>query len=397
MLNKAQKKASKKITKKLKKFGIACLWGEARSGKSRAFLEASRPYKTLVITEKSAIDGVLSEAKEIDVAVDCINYQSVHKMNPKAYELIICDESHRFISPSQPKPPITWKEVVKFTKGKLLILASATPTSEGYGGLYYQLALSDRTPFKFVRFTKFFEEFGVPNMTYIGTRQVPNYKETKVDAIKSGMKQLVVKLKRVDTGHKFESQDEFHKVEMNKQQLKIIGKLEDHSLYIKKDYEVLADTGVKFLGKLHQLAGGIGVICEPEYVNNKPKQVVLMLNSVPEKVEYILKHFDIDTTMILSYYTFEQKYLAKVFPHTGSVTKLSTGVDLSHYKTLIIYSMGFSASNFFQVKARLMNINRDTQMTVHYLVSGIDNYILKAVRSKENFTSSWFKKNEVRK
>jgi len=395
-LNSAQRVASKDIREKLSQYGIACLWGEARSGKSRSFLDASRGYKTLVITEKSAIGGVLSEAKAIGVEVDCINYQSVHKMTPSKYNLIVCDESHRFISPSQPKAPITWKAVVKFTKGKYLILASATPTSEGYGGLYYQLALSENTPFKYTRFTKFFAVYGIANLKNIGSRLVPSYKDTKVDMIKRDMSHLVVTLTRKDTGHKFESQDVFHDVSMSKKQTKLMSKLDNDSIYCKGEYEILADTGVKFLGKAHQIAGGVGVIAEPEFVNDKPRQQIMYFKKVAPKAQYILDNFYIDDIMVLSYYTFEQKYLAKMFPHTGSITKLSTGVDLSHHKALIIYSMGFSASNYEQVRARLMNVNRDTQMVVHYLVSGIDNYVLKAVRSKENFTSGWFK-NETRK
>ena len=58
---------------------------------------------------------------------------------------------------------------------------------------------------------------------------------------------------------------------------------------------------------------------------------------------------------------------------------------------MIVYSMAFSSANYFQVKARLMNVNRKTPMSVHYLISGIDKYVLKAVQSKSNFTTRWFK------
>ncbi len=419
LLNKAQRKASNKLVKKLSRYGIACLWGEARSGKSRAFLNASRGWRTLVITEKSAIDGVLSEAKEIGVEVDVINYQSVHKMNQEDYQLIICDESHRFISPSQAKAPIIWKEVVQFTKNKFLILASATPTSEGFGGLYYQLGLSSWSPFPYKRFTLFFKDYGIPTDTYTGTRLVPSYKKTKVDKIRNDMKHLVVKLTRKKTGHEFESKDVLHKVSMTKEQKKITDILSEDKVYTKKKLEVLTDTPVKMLGKLHQVAGGIAVKAEPKGVKKtnfepKPKHIVkamtdselvayekskynwfeqlVKFKKTPPKVDYIQENFDPETTIILSYYKHEQEYLSKLFPHTGSVTKLSTGVDLSHYKTMVIYSMSFSSANYFQVKARLMNIKRKTQMTVHYLVSGIDEYVLGAVQTKENFTSSWFKK-----
>lgn len=387
MLNKAQQKASKQITKKLNKYGIACLWGEARAGKSRSFLDASRGYKTLVITENSAIGGVLSEAKEIGVEVDVINYQSVHKITRNNYELIVCDECHKFISPSTPKAPVSWKNVVKHTRHKKLILSSATPTSEGYGGLYYQLALSTYSPFPYPRFTKFFEDYGIPSKIYTGIRAVNSYKKTKIDKIKNDMQHLVVTLTRADSGHEFESKDIIHNIKMNKQQNKLIKALKIDELYVKGDYEILVDTPVKKLGKLHQIAGGIGVKCE----NDK----IFMFKKTSNKIKYIKDNFNTNNTMILSYYVHEQNVLKNIFSHTGSVTKLSTGVDLSHYDTMIIFSMGFSSANYFQVKARLMNINRKTQMSVHYLVSGIDKYVLKAVKDKENFTSRWFKNERL--
>ena len=383
MLNKAQQKASNKIQKRLSKYGISCLWGEARSGKSRAFLDASRNETTLVITEKSAISGVLSEAKEIGVDVDVINYQSVQKMNPDAYTLIIADECHRFISQAKPKPATTWKNVVKFTKGKKLILASATPTSEGFSGLYYQLGLSSYSPFKHPRFTKFFEEYGTSKKIWTGIRLVPDYKACNVTKVQQEMEHLVVKLTRKKTGHKFESKDVIHNIPLHKKQQKLFDILREDKLWIKKGVEILADTGVKMLGKLHQISGGVGVKGEEDEL--------YLFKKLSPKVKYIKDNFNVDNTIILSYYKHEQELLKTLFPHTGSVTKLSTGVDLSHYDSLIIYSMAFSSANYFQVKARLMNVNRKTQMHVHYLISGIDEFVLKAVQSKSNFTTRWFK------
>ena len=382
VLNKGQRKASKKITKKLEQYGIALLWGEIRSGKTRSFLNASRGYKTLVVTKKDSIGGILSEAKEIGIEVDVINYQSIHKMQPEDYTLIILDESHLYISQATPKFSPTWKNVVKFTKGKFIIYASGTPTPEGYGGLYSMLALSKWTPFQHKRFTLWFEEYGIPSTTYTGTRQVPSYKKTKEKKIVKAIKHLVVKLTRKETGHIHEAEEVLHNIPMTKEQDKLSNKLKN-DLVIPK-LNILADTPVKLLTKLHQISGGVGVNGEDD---------LYYLKKVPPKVEYLLNNFDQETTIILSHYIHEQKYLETVFKHTGSTTKMSTGVDLSHFKTMVIYSMAFSAATHEQVKGRLMNVNRKTPIKVHYLLSGIDTYVYDAVSSKSNFTSRWYKKN----
>lgn len=405
-LSKAQLKASKQLTKRLKKFGIGLLWGQIRSGKTRAFLEASSPYKTLVVTKKDSQSGILSEAKEIGVEVDVINYHSIHKMNPDDYELIVLDECHLYISNASPKHKPVWMNVVKFTKGKLLIYASGTPTPENYAGLYHMLALSTWSPLPFPRFTKFFAEYGIPSTTYTGTLEVPCYKKTQTTKLLAKIEHLVVRLTRVDTGHVHEAQDVYHNVSMNKEQRKIQKSLDKKGLWLKGGVDILTDTPVKFLGKSHQIAGGISIKAESLASNNpnwdgvdddseflSTPQVYKFKKTAP-KVKYIQENFDPETTIILSYYQDEQKALAKLFPHTGSVTKMSTGVDLSHFKTMVIYSMAFSSANYEQVKGRLMNVKRTTPISVHYLVTGIDQYVIEAVSKKSNFTSNWYKKNK---
>lgn len=383
MLKEAQQQASRELSYNLRTHGLALLWGQIRSGKTRSFLDASRPYRTLVVTKKDSISGIISEAKEIGVNVDVINYHSIQKKDPNEYQLIILDECHLYIASATPKFKPIWKEVKKFTQGKFCIFASGTPTPETYAGLYTMLALSDWTPFKHSRFTLFFEEFGVPSRTYIGSRDVPCYKRTQDKKLLKQIKPYVVSLTRKDTGHKHEAKDVYHKIEMNKQQLKILNALDKDKLYLKGDYEILADTPIKALIKKHQIAGGIAIKSEDDSLFN--------FKNTPPKVKYIRENFDLDTTIILSHYIHEQEYLKDLFPHTGSVTKMSTGVDLSHFKTMVIYSMAFSSANYEQVKGRLMNVNRKKKIRVHYLVSGIDEYVLKAVKNKENFTSRWYR------
>ena len=406
-LNKAQLKASKQIKKRLSQFGIALLWGQIRSGKTRAFLDASDGFRVLVVTKKDSQAGILSEAKEIGVTVDVINYHSIGKKNPDDYDLIILDECHLYISTATPKFKPIWKEVVKFTRGKKLIFASGTPTPETYAGLYTMLALSTWSPFPFKRFTLFFAEYGIPSKTYTGTQEVPCYKKTQTEKLLSTIEHLVVRLTRVDTGHIHEAEDVLHHVSMNKKQKKILDKLDKHDIWEKGEIEIYTDTPVKALTKAHQIAGGVSVQAEPIGSLNPNwdgeddnteflyKPMTYHFKKTPPKVKYIKENFDPETTMILSYYIDEQKYLAKLFPHTGSVTKLSTGVDLSHFKTMVIYSMGFSSANYEQVRGRMMNVKRTTPISVHYLISGIDEYVLEAVKKKENFTSRWYKKTKT--
>lgn len=387
-MNKAQKKASKQVLKRINKYGIALLWGEVRSGKTRPFLEASRGFKTLIVTKKDAIAGIISEAKVMGIEVDVINYHSVGKIpNPDSYDLVVLDECHLYISNATPKLAPIWKMVQVYTQKKRLIYASGTPTAEGYGGLYHMLKLSSWSPFRgYKRFTAWFEDYGIPSRTYIGNNDVPCYKKTQVEKIKRVIEPLVVRLKRKDTGHVHEATDVLHNIPMSKKQSKFIKALAEDKVILSKHGDILADTPVKMLSKAHQIASGIAVKCEDDKVYRFKKE--------PPKVNFIKKHFDPNTTIILAHYVEDVAYLSKIFPHVGSVTKMSSGVDLSHFNTMVIYSMAFSSANFLQVRARLMNIKRDTEINVHYLLSDIDNYVYEAVKSKENFTLDWYRKNK---
>lgn len=327
--------------------------------------------------------------------------------------VFISGNCHLYIASATPKFKPIWKEVVKFTRGKKTIFASGTPTPETYAGLYTMLALSTYTPFPYKRFTLFFADYGIPSVTYTADREVACYKKTHSEKIISKIKHLVVNITREETGHMYEAIDVYHHISMSKEQEKLLKSLNKKFMWREPKTKankndrllILADTPVKMLGKSHQIAGGVSVKCEPKASVNpdwdgKDEDTQFMyaprtftFKKTPPKVKYIQDNFDPETTIILSYYRSEQALLAKLFPHTGSVVKLSTGVDLSHYKTMVVYSMGFSSANYEQVRGRLMNVKRKTQMTVHYLTSGIDEYVLEAVKAKENFTSRWYKKN----
>jgi len=366
--------------------------------------------------------------------VYCVQVPTSYIIVKQKGRAFISGNCHLYISQAKPKLSTIWNEVVKFTKGKLCIYASGTPTPETYAGLYHMLALSSWSPFKFQKFTHFFDGFstwrkpdktniarsynytppynsklhfvtktkgyGVPSTTYTGQLEVPCYKLTQVDKLLAKIEHLIVRLKRIDTGHKHEAQDVDHNIKMSKEQKALVRILDIDGLYekpcgtckrclkgkkrCKSIVTILCDTAVKELSKYHQISGGVAV--KGEFVDNN----MLIFQTLPPKVKYIKKNFDINKTIILSYYVHEQEYLAKMFPHTGSVTKMSTGVDLSHYDTMIIYSMAFSSANYYQVKGRLMNVKRKTPINVHYLLSGRDEYVLGAVRDKKNFTSNWY-------
>ena len=266
-----------------------------------------------------------------------------------------------------------------------MIFSSGTLTPEGYSGLFNMLALCDHSPWsKYPRFTKWFEDYGRPYTMRINGLNINKYDRTQEAKVLAGVKKYTVTITRKGAGHVHEAIDHPVKIELSKAQRQLSKDLKEDLLYEGEGKVILADTPAKLLTKLHQVAGG--------FVNAEEGEI-FEFESKP-KVQWLLQHIDEKTTIILAHYISEQKMLAELFENTGSITKNAEGIDFSHFDTMVIYSMSFSAATYEQVRARQMNFSRDKPIKIIYLLSGIDEYVYKAVSAKKNFTRSWYAKRK---
>ena len=375
----SQLQAASGITNKLNKYGMCLLAGEVRSGKTLSFLHVAKKYKrVLIITTKKAMVDI---TKILPSNCDIINYHSAHKVDGQ-YDLVILDECHNYIT-GYPKRSQIWRNVYKHTsKNVHIIFSTGTPTPEGYAGLFNMFALSYNSPWKhYTRFTLWHEDYGLPYQMKIAGFNVTKYERTKVKKIRKVIKKYTVTITQVEAGHKFFAKDKIHLINMTRKQEKIIRKLDRDLIYEKGKYCILGDTPAKLMQKKHQISGGF-CKCEED---------VLMTFKDNPKVKYILEHFDTSKTIILANFVAEQKMLAEIFPHTGSVKKEAEGVDFSHFENMVIFSFGYSAKDYEQVRARQMNMfKRKTNINVNFLMTEIDQRIYRAVSKKKNFTRKWY-------
>jgi len=349
-----------------------------------------------------------------------VNYHQVKNIEPQGiYDLVIIDESHRWIA-GYPKRSTIWTEVKKVTRGAPVIFSSGTLTPEGYSGLYNMLALSDNTPWgKYLRFTHWFygysvwqhkatkklrhydinydptgkniealkfikqvrKGYGKPYQKKIADEWRDQHDKTKERMVIKDVKKITVTITRKEGGHKHEATDKLIQIPLSKRQSRFVKQLEE-DLVIDR-YDILGDTPSKLIQKLHQISGG--------FVKTENDLYTFKKNP---KIAWLRENIDPERTIILANYIAEQKALAEIFPHTGSITKNAEGVDYSGFPLMVIYSMGFSAATYQQVRARQMNINRDTPVEILYLISGIDSYVYKAVQAKKSFTAIWYRNNK---
>ena len=210
---------------------------------------------------------------------------------------------------------------------------------------------------------------------------VKKYDRLKEKKIFKDIKNLVVTITRKEAGHKHEAVDKLHHVEPTKKQKKFSSKLLSDRFVENKTGLFMGDTPASLGQKLHQVGGGFV----------KGEDNILHTFKDNPKVAYIKKHFDVNKTMILAHYKAEQDCISKEFPHTGSTTKNSEGVDYSMYDNLIIFSHSHASATYQQVRVRQANIARETEITVHFLICGeADLKVYNIASGKEKYTTRWY-------
>ena len=372
--------------------GYVYLAMEERTGKTLTAIliaEKSTAQRILVITKKKALDGWhdtfrnFSATKQYTV----VNYHQAYKYQLNNFDLIMLDESHNYIS-SFPKPGKIWKELKPMCKDVPLIYISATPYAQGPQMLFHQLALSSWTPWS--RYKNFYEWFKVYGESYtkqIGGIKVPQYDRCNSSMVLNCTTGTFITKTREALGFEHEPEDRLHYIELSDNVKQVYNVLLQEKLIGLSVGELVCDSASKLRTSLHQLEGGTIKIDEGRYVLGNT-----------EKVDYILEHFG-DTEALVIMYNFKAE-LIKLEKHFKKAlllqaTSYAEGVDLHKYDNLVIYSQDYSTARHTQRRARQCNKNRDTPITVHYLLvkKGVSEQVYKTVSvNKQNYVDSVFER-----
>ena len=329
------------------------------------------------------------------------NFHQVKNLPTKDFQLVVIDEFHRYVSSASPKctKKNLWKEIYEVTYNTPIIYSSGTPTPETYASIYSPLALSCKSPFKqYKNFTQWHNDYGIAYDIIIEydkirkrvVRKAKGWDKAQNTKIQKAIEHLKVTITQAEAGHVHFAKDKLHRIELSHRQQRIYNMIDKDKMYeLPNNYTILADTAAKVLQKKHQIAGGF---VNTVYDYDETITKIYDFTQLP-KVQYIKDNFDIENTIIFAFYKAEQDYLKTIFPNVESITKKSDGCDYSHFDTMVIYSFGFHAVTYTQIRARQMNFNtRKTDIIVHFLISGIDKYVYEAISNKKNFTASWYNK-----
>lgn len=317
------------------------------------------------------------------------NYHQVKNLTGK-YDLFILDEAHNYIS-SYPKPSKIWKDLKSRTVRMPIIYISATPHPQGYQQLYHQFALSSWSPFGlYPNFYTWFKDYGKPYKIKVQGMEANQYDKTKEDKILEKIRHLFISKTRRELGFRQEPKDYKHYIELSSWTKTLYNQLLDDLVYESDEFDIVCDSESRLRTVLHQIEGGT--------VKIDGKGLTLPNT---EKIDYIKELFGDNENVVIMYnYQQEGVKLREHFKEAIilQATTNAEGVDLYQHEHLIIYSQDFSTGRHTQRRARQANKNRETPITVHFLLvkKATSEQVYKQVSiNKKNFVDSVFKRSKL--
>jgi hypothetical protein len=384
--------------------GFVYLAMEVRTGKTLTSLGIAKAMwmkNVLFITKKKAISSIEKDYKLLapKYKLVIINYESLHKIPPLEWDMIICDEAHSLGAfPKPNKRARAVKDIIYKTRAKVILL-SGTPTPESYSQMYHQVYGIPKNPFNdCVNFYKFAHKY-------------VNIKEKKINGLfirdySKGTEQIIDRMKphtlnfsQKEAGFKTTIQETVLYVMMNDLTYDVTTKLKKERVVEGEEEVVLADTPVKLMTKLHQLYSGTIKF-------ESGNKMVLDYS----KAEFIKKHFKGDKIAIFYKFTAELDALKIIFGD-DLTTELDTfketdknialqivsgreGISLKEANHIVYYNIDFSATSYWQSRDRMTTKNR-LHNSVYWVFAkgGIEDDIYKAVTKKKDYTVRHFKKD----
>jgi len=408
MLRDYQIEISDKAAKALKYHKIAYLAMEVRTGKTMTALAAAYKFgatKVLFCTKKKAIDDIIEQAKKMgyDIEIYITNFEQLHKVE-YGWDCVIIDEAHG--CGAFPRPNKRARELKRICQHTPIIYLSGTPTPESFSQIYHQLWISSYSPYKnHKNFYQWARDYVVIGKKYIFNRQINDYTNAHEEQIQQDIKPIMFTFTQEQAGFEGLVEENILYVKMEESTYRFADKLKRDKLIINSEGQtVMGDTAVKLMNKLHQIYSGTVIIDEPERIAKAFDYT---------KAEFIRERFA--GKKIAIFYKFQAEYAALVWTFgnrieldaatfnkadnnavfVSQIVSGREGINLSSADALIFYNIDFSATSYWQSRARMQTKDRAETSQIYWIFSynGIEDKIYKAVMNKKDYTLNHFKKD----
>jgi hypothetical protein len=387
----------------LLRHGVVYIGGETRVGKTPAGLILGKEVgwrKILIVTTIKAKVGwdefILIEPS---LKVTLINFDQLHNLADRDFDGIIVDEAHKC---GQLKKPSRRAKLLKEIIGIIpTILMSGTPHPETPSQIYHQFWITSRGPFtRYKTFYIWARDFVNVKKMRINGWDVNDYKDAKGPDVAFAFAPYLVTLSQVEAGFTSFVEEEIKVVRIDSRIYEVMKILKKDKIYTTKAGDViLCDTPVKMQSVFHQLSSGTIKVGEKRIIIDKSKADYIKYNYYGQKIAIYYQFIAEGEVLKERFYNWTSD--AAEFNQRKDLVFLSQfvsgreGVNLSTADILIAYNIAFSATSYWQFKARIQEKFRTKPAKLIWLFSerGIENFIYKVVVKKQNYTKQFFMKD----
>jgi hypothetical protein len=380
---------------------IVYLSMQVRTGKTLTSLETAKIYgakNVLFLTKKKAIKSILKDYETFGYTfgLTVVNNESLH-LTEGNFDLIICDEHHR--CGTYPKPNKVTKLIRLRYSHLPMIFLSGTPHPESYSQIYHQFWISDNSPFRsWSNFYKFAQVFVNITQKHFGYAKINNYSDCNIHKISPLIKDYFITYTQQQAGFTTEVKENILRVRLKESTYNLINRLRKDKVIQGKEHNVLGDTGVKLMSKLHQLySGTVKFECgetkvidtsKAFFIKEKFKEKIAIFYKFKAELDAIKEVYNNDITEDLEEFNNSNKSIAL------QIVTGREGISLSNAKYLVYYNIDFSALSYWQSRDRLTTMDRLTN-DIFWIFSegGIEDKVYKAVSNKKDYTLSVFKQD----
>jgi len=377
---------------------------EVRTGKTLTSLGICQSLgvkSVLFITKKKAISSIQNDYDLLNPSFNIVvtNYESLHKVNPSGWDVVICDEAHGM--GAFPKPSGRAKNVksIIFRCNPYVILLSGTPTPEAYSQMYHQVYFIPNNPFnKYRNFYQFAGDYIGVSKKKIGGMYINDYSKGS-KKILDHMSPYTINFSQKDAGFLVDTTEHVLEVELKESTRSLITKLKK-DLVVEGESEVmLADTAVKLMTKVHQLCSGtvkfeifesmVLDYSKAEFIKEKFKgKKVGIFYKFKEELNAMKEVFGDDICQDLECFNSTDKNIAL------QIVSGREGISLREADCLVYYNIDFSATSYWQSRDRMTTKER-LKNNIYWVFSknGIEREIYKAVIKKKDYTLTHFKRD----
>jgi hypothetical protein len=390
----------------LKNNGLVYLSMQVRTGKTLTALATAENYNArnvLFVTKKKAIDDIKSQAEKLGTyfKLEVVNFEQLHNVGTD-YDFVIIDEAHSL--GAFPIPSLRAKELKRICNGKPIIFLSGTPTPESFSQIFHQTWVSSFSPFKdYKNFYGWAKDYVDIRKKYLYGKQINDYSIAKRELIEEKTNHLFLAFTQEEAGFTELVKENVLYVKMEENTYKFAERLRiDKVITNKEGRSVLGDTAVKLMNKLHQIYSG-SVIIDAPVREGKAFDYT--------KAEFIKEYFKGKKIAIFYKFAAEQMAIKWIMGKCyedptdfnnandgcfiSQIVSGREGVNLSTADALVFYNIDFSATSYWQSRARIQTKDRVKEAQIYWIFAegGIEDKVYKAVMDKRDYTTEYFKKD----